>query len=482
MLAELHSQAVDFPKTGQPVDWIAKYEPRHWPHFMDKSKTKSYISRKTLGVIYDKVCRQPIEFVPDWESNFDERVINRFKLDIEILEAASKIKSQYDTSVRRILTQHSIETEFELWTGFAMSRPAVGSDYKRQEYLGREYDTLKQRFRALCYDAAGGHNPDKIDPFVAAMYKVTEEQMKAALFEHNQKPVQGGGGRVIMTRKLSPQSMPLISFPWIFHWVMLRIVSGGKYDPKNTILAHAIKRDQFQPTQGPMIRDDGTTKIVGEASKPATNSGSTDSFNDNGELAPESNRVDEPATYGDLAAVENRMVPDTVEEPSSKVSVIIVSNAAPPFAHLSPDEESDDDVKHSPLPSKPTVSMDGLMKLTEIDYASIKCQTNGKANKAANGNTINQLGPSSEVPTPDVQETDQPTVEGNLISIGVPVVVGGGDGTVADAMLASPQKTGKDGKEVASQPILGPQGDNAAEKSDDEEESLMEKMMRMNMS
>ncbi|KAL6857989.1 hypothetical protein ACO1O0_005435 [Amphichorda felina] len=242
-LADMHSQAVDFPKTGEPVKWSRRFQPRRWPHFMEKKH--SYPSKKVLGRIYDKISRQPVEFRPDWEDEFDPRILGRFKFDNEMLKAARKIKLQYDTSVRRILAQHNVGTEFELWTGFAMSKPAVGSDYKRQEHLGREYDALKQRFREMCYEAAGGHNPDKIDPFVAAMYKVTEEQIKIALFEHNRGPVNEGG-HIVGPRRLETRSMPLLSFPWIFHWVMIRIAQGAKYDGRNSMLAPARRRNQPQ--------------------------------------------------------------------------------------------------------------------------------------------------------------------------------------------------------------------------------------------
>ena len=266
-LAEMHSQAVDFPKTGEPVKWSRRFQLRKWPHFMEKKN--SYHSKKVLGRIYDKISRQPLEFRPDWEDEFDQRILGRFKPDNEMLKAARRIKSQYDTSVRRILAQHNVGTEFELWTGFAMSKPAVGSDYKRQEHLGKEYDALKQRFREMCYEAAGGHNPDKIDPFVAAMYKVTEEQIKIALFEHNRGPINEGG-HIVGPRRLEARSMPLLSFPWIFHWVMIRIAQGGKYDGRKSMLAPARRRNQYQfhpsaKVEGNMVSaEEGGTSIMSE--------------------------------------------------------------------------------------------------------------------------------------------------------------------------------------------------------------------------
>ncbi|RFU77202.1 hypothetical protein TARUN_5033 [Trichoderma arundinaceum] len=239
-LAELHSQAVDYPKTGEPAEWNpAAHSPQEWPHFMEKKHR--YKSKKALGDIYDRVIKQSIAFQPHWEHAFDQRIINRFQLDNAMLKDARKIKSQYDAAVHRILSQHNLETEFELYTSWAMSKPPVGSEYKRQEELGKEFDALKQRFRDMCYEAAGGRDEDKIDRFVAAMYSITEQETKIALFEHRRGPTNEAGV-IIPPRKLEAKSMPLISFPWIFPWVMIRIASDGKCNPKHSILAAAHRR------------------------------------------------------------------------------------------------------------------------------------------------------------------------------------------------------------------------------------------------
>ncbi|KAH7304903.1 RNA dependent RNA polymerase-domain-containing protein [Stachybotrys elegans] len=221
-LAELHSDAVDFPKTGKPADYShKKLRAKIWPHFMDK-KGNSRRSCKALGVIYDKLDRETFQFKPNWEDAFDQRILKRYQLDHDILKAARTIKTQYDMSTRRLLAQQNLATEFELWTGFAMSKAPGETEYKRQETLGHEFDALKQRFRELCYEKAGGRSPDKIDPFVAAMYKVTEEEVKIALFERERGPINDAG-RIIQPPAYEARSMPLITFPWIFYECMIRI-------------------------------------------------------------------------------------------------------------------------------------------------------------------------------------------------------------------------------------------------------------------
>jgi RNA-dependent RNA polymerase len=236
-LAEQHSKAVDFPKTGDPVRFSQKSHPRMWPHFM--GKRNSYKSRKALGVLYDKVVQQRLrDFSPDWSYKFDERILKRYDLSHELLDKARAVKAQYDISVRRILTQQSLKTEFELWSTFSMSRTVGTTEYKRQEDLGHEYDVLKQRFRNSCYEAAGGKTADVIDPFVAAMYTVTAQDAETILQEKRIEQIEDYGNDTTLF-PLEPSSAPLISFPWIFHWVLIRIALGEEYSTQKSRLARA---------------------------------------------------------------------------------------------------------------------------------------------------------------------------------------------------------------------------------------------------
>jgi RNA-dependent RNA polymerase len=229
-LAELHSQAVDYPKTGKVVSWDKrKLWPKRWPHFMDRDSRRSYDSCQVLGLLYDNVTREKIGFEPDWDHAFDRRVLSRYDLEEASLSAARRLKQDYDRAVRRVLAQLSLRTEFELWTGFAMSKPTVGTEYKRQEVLGQESETLRTRFRGLCEEAAGGCEQDKIDPFVAAMYKVTEEETVASLrrYPDSWDVEQDWADEVADEQTARP--MPLITFPWLFPEVMVRLAQGDDW-------------------------------------------------------------------------------------------------------------------------------------------------------------------------------------------------------------------------------------------------------------
>jgi RNA-dependent RNA polymerase len=202
---------------------------------MEKDKRKTYDSVQVLGRLYDNVTKDKITFEPDWSHAFDKRVLERYDLDDDLLDEAKHIKGEYDRSVRRILAQLNLGTEFELWTGFAMSKPPIGTHYKRQEVLGQELETLKLRFRGLCEDAAGGNLPEDIDPFVAAMYKVTEEETTRALQVEDDSSDEDDDDDNDMddgfdaARRTVGSKAPLITFPWLFPEVMVRLALGDQW-------------------------------------------------------------------------------------------------------------------------------------------------------------------------------------------------------------------------------------------------------------
>ena len=193
---------------------------------MEKKHSPSYHSDKILGQLYDKV--QTVDFVPQWGEPFDRRILRAYKLDDATLKAARQVKSEYDTAMRRIMAQQEINTEFEVWSTFVLSRPRVGSDYKIQETMAVISDGLKEQYRRTCIQRAGcieGNKEfSKLGPFVAAMYKVTKEELDIALAECRMTKLVAG--RPQPKRKMEPKFMPLISFPWLFEKELGRIATG----------------------------------------------------------------------------------------------------------------------------------------------------------------------------------------------------------------------------------------------------------------
>ena len=98
----------------------------------------------------------------------------------------------------------------------------VTTRFKRK--WGRISEALKERFRLVCIELAGGKDFSVLGPFVAAMYKVTKEELDIALAECRSTKIVGG--LEVPKRKMVPKSMPLLSFPWLFEKELSRIATS----------------------------------------------------------------------------------------------------------------------------------------------------------------------------------------------------------------------------------------------------------------
>ena len=217
-LARLHSKAVDYAKNGEPAKMPPKLLPKKWPHFMER-KTNSYKSRTALGKLYDRI--ELVNFVPVYDVLFDQRILGAFELEEDILESASQVKLRYDDAVRRIMTQHDIATEFEVWSTFVMHHAKQRKDFKFHEEMGQIATALKDTYREECYEKAGGRDFEKIGPFVVAMYRVTNDEVTKALQQRRLSRMEIANDA---ERKTGP--MPMMSFPWLFPTVLGTIATG----------------------------------------------------------------------------------------------------------------------------------------------------------------------------------------------------------------------------------------------------------------
>ncbi|OJD25479.1 hypothetical protein ACJ73_03154 [Blastomyces percursus] len=232
-LAALHSAAVDYNKSGIPVQMNQDLKPKEWPHFMErkmKNKNAEYRSAKILGQLYDMAShigiRSETQFLSyEDRPQFDKRVLKSgIEVDEKLLDLATDLKMQYDTDMRRIMAQHEIETELEVWSTFVLSHSEMSNDYKFHEDIGRISSALREKFRTLCQEKAGGNDFEHLAPLAVAMYKVTSEQVEAAMAEKS---------TVLIETTQTEKKLPLISFPWVLQPILGKIVNECFDGPLN---------------------------------------------------------------------------------------------------------------------------------------------------------------------------------------------------------------------------------------------------------
>ncbi|KAF3930202.1 hypothetical protein ABW20_dc0102476 [Dactylellina cionopaga] len=210
-LAGLHSLAVDFPKTGVSAKMRKDLRVKKWPHFFEKqldNPNRVYRSDKILGQLYDAVDRvafKPEECMKDLK--FDDRILKAFgDIDSKMLSVARDLKSRYDDALRRIMGQHEIKTEFEVWSTFVLSHVQFTSDYKFHEEIGDICNTLLERFEREVRVEIRTEDEYSIGRFAAAMYIATNREYARAVAKEG--------------------PLPLISFPWIFANLLGKIAEG----------------------------------------------------------------------------------------------------------------------------------------------------------------------------------------------------------------------------------------------------------------
>ncbi|KAF2485998.1 RNA dependent RNA polymerase-domain-containing protein [Neohortaea acidophila] len=226
-LAQLHSMAVDYAKSGVPAQMPRRLKVKRWPHWCEpknKSREKVYHSKKIIGQLYDEVERVP--FRAAWHLPFDQRMLCAYTLDDAVLQSAREVKEAYDASIRRIMSKYGIGTEFEVWSTFVLEHSEDFGDYKFAETIGEARAALVDTYRKLCYEKAGTDDREKMAPFVAAMYTVTAEEVGAAWKAARQTVLKGG--RWVPVREPGFGNMPFMSFPWLFAKELGEIANGQK--------------------------------------------------------------------------------------------------------------------------------------------------------------------------------------------------------------------------------------------------------------
>ena len=213
-LALEHSKAVDYAKTGVPAKLPKALDRFEWPHFMEKKSGRRYRSKKVLGQLYDAVER--VAFVPNYDGTWDTRILRCDDPSEAVLQSVTALKREYDTALQRIMAQHEIKTEFEVWSTFVLDHSKASPDYKFHEEIGNLSKTLIDQFRESVAEEAGGSTFEHLAPYAIAAYKVTHAEHTMAM-------------NVVPTAE-NKVLMPFISFPWVLHDVLGAIATLPEED------------------------------------------------------------------------------------------------------------------------------------------------------------------------------------------------------------------------------------------------------------
>ena len=111
-LAELHSTAVDYPKTGHPAKMKPEHYPATYPDFMKKKDKLTRESKKVTGVLFRRIKQHRPRGMPPLMSRLDDHfdrdllVVGRWH--DKLVRSARSTKEAYDRKLRSIMNRYSI--------------------------------------------------------------------------------------------------------------------------------------------------------------------------------------------------------------------------------------------------------------------------------------------------------------------------------------------------------------------------------------
>ncbi|BAT76114.1 hypothetical protein LR48_Vigan01g238400 [Vigna angularis] len=211
-LAELHSMAVDFAKTGAPAAMPRVLKPREFPDFMERVDKPMYISKGVLGKLYRAIIESQLQikysFV--WSQKLAEEAYDRsFEVNgfEAFLETASSQKEMYAEKMSSLMNFYGAETEDEM---------LLGNLQNRASYLQRD----NRRY---------GDMKDRILLSVKNLQCEAKEWFETSCQPHEYRPMASAWYHVTYHPSYYCQERScFLSFPWIVGEILLQIKSTNK--------------------------------------------------------------------------------------------------------------------------------------------------------------------------------------------------------------------------------------------------------------
>ncbi|KAK7330462.1 hypothetical protein VNO77_24656 [Canavalia gladiata] len=207
-LAELHSMAVDFAKTGAPAAMPRVLKPREFPDFMERMDKPMYISKGVLGKLYRAIIESNLQVKSSfvWSEKLAEEAYDR-NLEVNgfeaFLETASRHKEMYAQKMSTLMNFYGAETEDEM---------LIGNLQNRASYLQRD----NRRY---------GDMKDRILLSMRNLQREAKEWFETSCQPHEYQPLASAWYHVTYHPSHYQESSCFLSFPWIVGDVLLHIKS-----------------------------------------------------------------------------------------------------------------------------------------------------------------------------------------------------------------------------------------------------------------
>lgn len=216
-LAHLHSQAVDFPKTGVRAPFPQILRAKEYPDFMNKQDKSAYNSVRVLGTIYRMVTIDSMHY-------HAPRLLKAFLVpgyEAYLLNAREVIAS-YNHEVRMLMHQFNASHEVEIVSGLLINPAKLK---RRKPYEARRkaleaYTIIAQEFRQRFEeDFVNLNSLVERRKKASAWYYVAYSEDLNELY--NDEPEEND-----LEMKGIYKQPRLLSFPWLVYNILVNIIKA----------------------------------------------------------------------------------------------------------------------------------------------------------------------------------------------------------------------------------------------------------------
>jgi len=227
-LAQMHSDAVDFPKTGFSVRITPELRPRQYPHYMLKRDKPGYRSDHVLGKLFDQcqsIASNRGEHAEDLD--LDKNIlVPGYKA---YLDVAASIHDYYRINIQRLMNEYGISTEAEIVTGhiLKLKKQRRGTLQRENveiaEIINSQLTAIKSKVKEMFSQAVGKQSGDS--------FNLERSRLASALY--------------FVTYSELTVDRAYLSLPWIF--VDHLLFTGRFHDNPNTVSLTPHIPNQRQP-------------------------------------------------------------------------------------------------------------------------------------------------------------------------------------------------------------------------------------------
>ncbi|KAF7722442.1 hypothetical protein EC973_003144 [Apophysomyces ossiformis] len=219
-LAQLHSMAVDFPKSGQPARLPDELRVNIFPDFMQKKDKQSYKSQKVLGRIFREIDKSDYK-------EYRERLISETVYDVRLrlpdmekyIAEARDLKHKYDCDLSALMNQYGVQTEAEITSGCVIEwtkKTNRKSTYEIRKQMMSAVAAMRKLWRKNFEQEFYG-NASEVSADLVKKTRTLRETKAAAWYYVTYHPNE-------RKRDLSFEGS-FLSFPWVVNDILCAIAT-----------------------------------------------------------------------------------------------------------------------------------------------------------------------------------------------------------------------------------------------------------------